>query len=186
MFKRFHQDRHGAAAVEFALLGLVALTLILETMQVGFFFCCSVFLERATDKAMRAIQIGTVSAQGMSADQFRLNVFCAALPLGMSCSRVILDIRTANVGTSPAGYYAFVKSDRSGLQPLPMDNSKTSFCPGAPSVHVFLQSFYAMPTISPFWTALSSVSWNGENVHFVAQTSVFKNEPFEHSYAATC
>lgn len=168
------------------MLGLVCLLLIFETMQVGLFFCCSVFLERAVDQATRAIQTGTVAMQNMSATQFRTQILCAALPIGMPCSNVVVDIRSASVGTSPAGYYTFIKANRSGLQSLQMDNTRTSFCPGNQGTHIVLQAFYAMPTFSPFWMALSSVPWNGGNAYFVQQTSAFKNEPFGPSNAATC
>ena len=65
-----------------------------------------------------------------------------------------------------------------------MDDTKTAFCPGSSGSYVYVQVYYAMPTVSPVWRALAT-TWNGAAVHFIGTSAAFKNEPFQ-STATGC
>ncbi len=185
-WRRFLTATTGSAAVEFALVGGVAILLVVEAMQAGLYFFVSASLDRATAKAARQILTGGVSGQSLTAAQFRSQVLCPLLPSMMPCSNVITNIQTVPEGTSPNGFYSFVNSDQSGIIVPAMDNNKTSYCIGTTGSYVYIQVFYAMPTVSPAWTALSSASWNGGAVHFVGAYAAFKNEPFQAAAQGTC
>ncbi len=175
---RLIADRRASAAVEFGFLGLLSFTLILEIMQVGLYFYSAFALERATEKSARLILTGALASKNLSADMFRTTVLCPFLPAGLLCSNVITNIVTVAEDVAPAGYYSFVKADKSGVIWPQMDNSKTSFATGTECSYVYAQVFYAMPVVSPVWRAMSSTLWNGGYVHFVSASSVFRNEPY--------
>lgn len=181
-------DNSGSAAIEFGLVGVVIILLVIEAMQVGFYFYTEAVVERATSKAARQILTGGVANQSLSADQFRANVLCPLLAPGISCSSIVTNIQTVSEGTSPGGFYAFVNANQTALVKPAMDNTKTAFCPGQNGSYVFLQVYYAMPVFSPTWLALGSTTWNGSTVHFISSTAAFKNEPFQigTQSASTC
>ena len=182
------RDRSGSVAVEFGFVGLLIVLLVLETVQAGFYFYSSAALERASTRSARQILTGSIANQGMTADDFRTKVLCPLLASGMRCSSVVTNIQTVSESLSPGGFYNYVNASQTGLITPAMDNTKTTFCPGQNGSYVYVQVYYAMPTFSPFWLALASTSWNGLNVHFIASTAAFKNEPFQLGslYSGTC
>ena len=173
------RDTSATAAIEFGMVGVLIILLVVETMQAGLYFYTAASLEFATNKAARQILTGAVSSQGLTAAQFRTQVLCPLLPAAMSCSSVITNLRTVAEDVYPNGFYAFVKTDQSGINQPTMDNTQTSFCPGAAGAYVYLQVFYAMPVVSPTWKIVASTLWNGSAVHFVGAASAFENEPFQ-------
>lgn len=85
------RDRAGASALEFALVGPIALTMILATIQISLIFQTQLTLDFALASGARQVQIGTI----VSADQYRSFV----------CSRVsgMPDCQTALNIVSKAG-----------------------------------------------------------------------------------
>jgi Flp pilus assembly protein TadG len=175
----FGRDRRGAAAVEFAMIGVLCIGLIVETMQAGLYFYTSASLERATGKAVRQIMTGSVSGQSLTAAQFRSTVLCPMLPAAMSCANIITNISTVSEDVAPNGFYSFVNATQSAVIPPTMDNTQTSFCAGTTSSVIYAQIYYAMPVISPVWRAIAATNWNGKSVAFVNSAAAFKNEPFQ-------
>ena len=176
---RFRRDHVGSVAVEFALVGLLCIELIVETMQAGLYFYTSASLEFATGKAMRQIMTGSVNGQGLTAAQFRSNVLCPLLPGAMSCANIVTNINTVAEDVAPNGFYSFVNTAQSAVLTPAMNNTQTSFCTGTTSSVIYAQVFYAMPLISPIWRALAPGSWNGSPAYFVSSAAAFKNEPFQ-------
>ena len=174
----FRRDRRGSAAVEFAIVGLLAIEFVLETMQVGYYFYTSASLESATNKATRQIMTGAVSAAGYTAAQFRSNVLCPLLPGAMACGSVVTNIQSVSEDVAPNGFYAFVNASQSAVVMPTMNNAQTTFCSGSTGSVIYAQVYYAMPVFSPAWRALAT-TWNGNPVHFVTAASAFKNEPFQ-------
>lgn len=78
---------------------------------------------------------------------------------GLSCGNIVTSLQTALIGNGYPGYTAFVKSDLSSLVPVAMDNGQTSYCVGAPGAYQYLQTFYAVPLISPVWRTTVGVKW---------------------------
>ena len=183
---RLSRDDRGAAAVEFALIGLACLLLIIETMQAGLYFYTSASLDTATTKAMRQVMTGKVTNSGLTAAQFRSTVLCPLLPTAMSCSNVISNLQPVSEAVSPGGFYAFVNATQTGTISPTMDTTQTSFCPGTTGGVVYAQIFYAMPVFSPFWRLVNSTNWNGSLVHFVSSAAAFKSEPYPTSQQPAC
>jgi Flp pilus assembly protein TadG len=174
---RLSADSSAIAAIEFAIVVPVFLILVVETMQLGYYFYASAALSRATTAAAREILTGSVTNQGLTAAQFRTQILCPLLPGSMSCANIVTNVQTVPEATSPGGFYAFVNAAKNGLTQPAMDNARTSYCPGAPGSYVVVQVYFAMPVMSPIWVAMAT-SWNGGLVHFVSAVAAFKNEPF--------
>ncbi len=175
---RLATERSGVSAAEFALVVPAFLLLVIETLQLGLYFYTSASLDHATSDAARQILTGAVSQAGLTAAQFRTQVLCPALPGSMSCANIVTNILDVPEATSPGGFYTYLNASQTGITPPAMDNTKTSFCPGSTGSYVYIQVYYAMPVLSPIWTA-TAVNWNGSNVHFVSASAAFKNEPFQ-------
>jgi Flp pilus assembly protein TadG len=174
----------GVAAIEFAMVAPVLILLVIETLQIGFYFYTSATLNDATQHAARQILVGAVEQQGLTAAQFRSQILCPQLPASMSCSNVITNISNVAEGLNPNGFYAFVNPNQTAIVQPTMNNNQTSFCPGSTGSYIYIQVYYAMPLISPIWIAIGSTNWNGGSVHFVSAYAAFKNEPFSGSQSS--
>ena len=174
----FGRERKAAAAVEFALVALLALELLIEGMQAGMYFYTSAGVERATSKAVRQILTGAVNSAGYTAVQFRANVLCPAISAtNLSCSNVITNIQTVSEAVSPGGFYTLLNSSQTALTRPPLDNSQTIYCAGTSQSYVFVQILYAMPVFSPIWRAFAT-TFNGSPSFVVQSSAAFRNEPF--------
>jgi Flp pilus assembly protein TadG len=176
---RFIGERSAVAAIEFAMVAPILILLIIEILQIGFYFYTSATLNYATNAAARQIRVGAVATSSETAAQFKTN-FCSYLSGAMPCANVIQSLYTVPEGVSPAGFYAFLNTTQTGLAP-PQTNTAipATFCPGQPGSVVYVQSYYAMPVFSPIWFAVASQNFNGSIVHFVLATAAFKNEPYQ-------
>jgi Flp pilus assembly protein TadG len=174
---RFARERSAVSAIEFAMIAPVLILLVIETLQIGFYFYTSASLNYVTRSAGRQIQVGSVAQQNLTAAQFQNNL-CGLLPGTMSCANVITNVFGVPEALSPNGFYAFLNASQTGLAPPLTNNANASFCPGSPGAVVYVQVYYGMPVFSPIWLAIASQSWNGATVHFVLATTAFKNEPY--------
>ncbi len=185
VFAAFRRNDLGSVAIEFAMIGGTAIVMVVEIMQAGLFFYEETSLRNATARSMRQVVTGAVSAQGLTAAQFRTTILCPQLPAVMSCANVITNVRSVSEDVSPNGFYAFVNANQSGIVAPAMDNTQTGFCSGSTGSVIYAQVYYAMPVFSPAWR-LSSVMWNGIRTHFVSAAAAFKNEPFPSSQSQGC
>ena len=179
------RDPRGSVAIEFALVGGIAVLMVVAILQVGFYFYVSASLENATSRAMRQVMTGAVGAGSLTAAQFRTSVLCPLLPAAMSCNNIITNLQTVSEGAAPNGFYQFVNASQSWVVPPTMNNVQTTFCTGSAGTVVYAQVYYAMPIIVPALLGSVSTSWNGQSVYFVGSYAAFKNEPFQGN-AGTC
>ena len=181
--RRFGDDDSGTVAIEFAMVGSLVIALILETMQGGLFLYQQAALERATASAARQIMVGNASTSSLTSAQFQTQIVCASLPAAMSCANISLDSEVVSQDVAPNGFYAFAKSDMSGLVPMP-SQSATTFCTGASGSVVYLRVSYTGRTLSPAWTAIAKANGttlNGAPAYRVTSYAAFRNEPFQGS-----
>ena len=176
--RAFVRDSGAAAAVEFALIALVSLELLTETMQAGLYFYTSAGLERATSKSARQILTGSVNNAGYTAAQFLTNVVCPYIgATNLSCTNVISNVQTVSEAVSPGGYYTLVNAGQTALVRPPLNNQQTSYCTGGAQSYVVVQLLYAMPVFSPIWRAFAT-TFNGQASYILQSTATFRNEPF--------
>ncbi|RYB05348.1 TadE/TadG family type IV pilus assembly protein [Lichenibacterium ramalinae] len=174
----FTADARGAVAVEFALVGMLTVGLVLEALQGGLYLYQRSEIERVTALAARQVMIGAAASSGLTAAQFLQQDVCAALPSGMSCANVTVDLETVSQAASPGGFYVYANADMSGPVPMP---STGTYCAGSPGSVMYLRVSYRSVAISPAWRALASSSGTtigGTPAYSVTAYTAFRNEPF--------
>ncbi|MDB5647221.1 TadE/TadG family type IV pilus assembly protein [Methylobacterium sp.] len=177
--RNFRRASHGATAVEFALVMPLFVLILVEILQGGLYIFCYAALEKATADASRTVMLGALTNSSNTASGFRASVVCSNLIAGLSCNNIVTSLQTTTLSGSGLGYSKFVSADEKSLVVVPMDNSKTDYCTGAPGTYGYLQVFYAVPAFSPIWIALGSTTqWNGARVVFTRAAVAFRNEPF--------
>ena len=179
--RQFRSDVRGVVAVEFAMIGMLIIELILETMQGGLTLYQQGEIERVTALASRQVLVGTSGSGSMTAAQFAQQVICPTLSKAMTCSNVVVDSQTVSEAAQPGGFYTFVKSDLSNLVAPPTNQGSASFCTGASGAVVYMRVTYLAPAISPAFRAYASATGstvNGVLVHPVTAYAAFRNEPF--------
>jgi Flp pilus assembly protein TadG len=93
--RRLPLAREGSTAVEFALIALPFFALLVAILQVGIVFLAQHELETAVEKASRDLLTGQTQAANATQAQFAASV-CANLPALFTCSRIMVDLRTAS------------------------------------------------------------------------------------------
>ncbi len=106
-------DRRGATAVEFALVGSLFIMTVLFVMVAGAIFYIGEVVDYATTAAARDILTGTAQANSATLGTFTQSV-CNRLPPGIQCNNLVINLYVVPEATQPAGYYAYVKSDLTG------------------------------------------------------------------------
>ncbi len=185
--RQLFADRSGATAVEFALVAAPMLLTVMAVLQSGLFVYFSGQLDHATQAAARQILTGSVQNATTSASDFRTKILCPLLPSVMSCSSVIVNLQAFSGGSYPSGFNAFVNASQTGIILPPLDNTKTTFCPGTPQLpgagqqfpqYVYLQVYYAMPLFGSVWLPVTTTTYNGKTVKLIGSSAAFRNEPF--------
>jgi Flp pilus assembly protein TadG len=181
----FVKGRRGATAVEFALVAVPFLAMMFEIFQNAMFVYFSGALDQATISSARQIMTGSVQNQSLTAAQFRSQILCPALPVAMSCNNVVVNLQTFSEADFPGGFYSFINASQTGIIVPPLDNTKTSFCPGSDGQYVYLQVFYAMPFPGIGWLPVVTTTFNGKTVRLVAAAAAFRNEPYQATSSPT-
>jgi Flp pilus assembly protein TadG len=176
LLRSFIKGRSAATAVEFGLIILPFLAMMLEILQNAYFVFVSGSLDQATIAAARKIMVGAVQNQGLTAAQFRTQILCPMLPVSMSCNDIVVNIQNYS---EASGYNAFLNKAQTAIVIPPLDNTKTSFCPGGTGEYVYVQVFYAMPLIIAGWLPVTTNTFNGSKVRLVSAAAAFKNEPYQ-------
>jgi Flp pilus assembly protein TadG len=179
--RQFLNERNAMAAVEFAIIGAPLLLTIVAIFQSALFVYNSSRLDAATHAAARQIITGSVQKGGLTAAQFRTNL-CSQLPVTIPCSSVIVNLQTFSEASFPGGFYSFVNGTQTAIIVPPLDNTKTSFCPGGSGEYVYLQVFYAMPLLGTVWLPAITTTFQGQTVSLVSAAAAFKNEPYTNPY----
>ncbi len=79
------RNTDGMAAVEFAMVSLPFFMMVFGLIVVGLYYFTTFTLENAVEQAARLIRTGQVQQQGMSADDFKLEV-CKRTPQYVDCN----------------------------------------------------------------------------------------------------
>jgi Flp pilus assembly protein TadG len=179
--RQFLNERKAVAAVEFAMIGAPLLLTIVAIFQSALFVYNSSRLDAATHAAARQIITGSVQAGNTTAAQFRTNL-CSLLPATIPCSSIIVNLQTFSEASFPGGFYSFVNGTQTAINVPPLDNTKTSFCPGGSGEYEYLQVYYAMPLLGTVWLPTTTTTFNGQPVKLASAAAAFKNEPYTATY----
>ena len=182
---RFLGNRQGVTAIEFGIISAPLLGLIFAIFQSAMAFLMQQGLRAALDNAARQVLTGQAQNNSGITDgaSFRDTLICgkSLLPSFMTCSQIVVDLRTytsfssmsaANVNSS------FLNSDGSGAQ----------YNSGNPCDIMIVRAAYPMQSFLPLITwgsayqMVQNVSglraYKGSMVQMLSAAAVFRNEPF--------
>ena len=181
----FARDDRGATAVEFAMVSVPFLGLLFAIFQTAYLFLVQQSVDAAATTGARNILTGqTMSSNLTTASAFATSVVCPNLPSFLSCSSLIIDVRSAS-STS----WSTLNTATDFL-----NSSSNKFCIGNPNDIVIVRIIYPVPAYLSIMTLSASLSQSGSMGKMTAgqslQTSTnnmvypimgiaaFKNEPF--------
>ncbi|MBP6013880.1 MAG: pilus assembly protein [Alphaproteobacteria bacterium] len=166
--RRFRRAKDGAAALEFAVVGLPFFLFMFAILDISLIFFASTTLENGIVSAARQIRTGQAQATNMTKDQFR-SLVCVEISMMLGCdSRLGIDVRK---------YAGFGNAQFDNV--LDQDGNLTGdfqFNPGDPGDVVVVRAFYTWPVLTPI---VGEAFQNMAGGHRLVETSIaFRNEPF--------
>lgn len=167
---RFVRNRDGAAAIEFAIVGLPFIVMLFAVLETAIVFFAGQVMETAVADASRLILTGQTQ-QGQSAEDFK-QAICDRTGNLFNCEEnLFVNVRVIDQFSRPQ---APVQQDDDGQRTL--DTSGFTFDPGQGGDLVMVQAVYEWPVvINLFGFNLADMS-NGKRL--LMSTSTFRNEPF--------
>jgi Flp pilus assembly protein TadG len=168
ILRRFHRNRRGSAAVEFALVAPIFFAVLFAIIELSLVFFASQILETVTQDTARLVMTGQAQTASYTQEQFK-NAVCAKLTVMFDCANgVAIDVQS---------YKTFALIDVTD----PIDSGKNfvapnNYLPGGPGDIVVVRLFYKWPL---FVTGLGfNVSNIGSNQRLLTATAAFQNEPY--------
>lgn len=165
--------------MEFALVGSAFIMTTLFVMVVGVIFYIGEVIDYATSAAARDILTGTAQANSATVATFTQSV-CNRLPAGITCGNLVVNLYVVPEATQPAGYYAFVKADQSGLLTPALTPGSGQFTLGKRGDYQYLQVVYPITFMPSAFAAMLSggATFNGKPAFLATATAAFRNELF--------
>ncbi len=167
-FRRHLADRSGSAAVEFALLVPLVLSLLFSVFEAGWIMTQSIMLDRGLSRASRAVQIGTTS---MNYTQYKQKV-CAEAFILADCEK---SLRLELTPIDTAADFPTTETpcvDRSvAIDPV------TSYEAGKTSQLVFARACFVVDPLTPGIGYGLSVPKDNTGAMRLTSSFAFVNEP---------
>lgn len=177
--RRFHGNRRGSAAVEFALVAPVFFALLFAIIETAIMFFASQVLETITQNSARVVltgqaQSGSVAscAVGGVATACTQATFksyaCSQIPALFDCNSLYVDVES---------YSSFSSVTlASHVDATGNFDTNMGYSPGNPGDIVVIRLFYQWPL---FVTGLGyNISNVAGNKRLLVATAAFKNEPY--------
>ena len=169
----FRHASQGTTAIEFGAVAFPFIMIIMFILFVSLILFYRTTLDYATQKAARALMVGTPQTTGQTATQFRSNTLCPYLTLVFfDCTKLTINLVTVTETAEPTAYVNFVTPDLSAiLVPPPSIN----YCPGVGSSYEVLEVLYPLPVYLSLFAAAPNVV---QGQFLLLSTATFRNEPF--------
>ncbi len=163
----FGDDEKGSVAVEMGLIALPFFAFLFALIETTLIFFASVAMEGAMEDAARMVRTGVAHEDGMTAEQFKIEI-CSRSPLFFNCDQSLtVDVRTFD----EFGTVDFTDPlDENGN----LANNFQYNIGGAGEV-VLVRAFYVWDVMTPVGIGLENMA--GGN-RLLAASAVFRNEPF--------
>jgi Flp pilus assembly protein TadG len=177
VWRRFHRNGRGSAAVEFALVAPVFFALLFAIIETAIMFFASQALETMTQESARLILTGQAQTQSLTQAQFK-NYVCSQIPVvGLfTCANVYVDVESypSATGTSCSTFSNVVINSQIDTNGSFINNMQYS--PGGPGDIVIVRLFYQWPLY------VTGLGYNIANLsgskRLLAATAAFCNEPY--------
>lgn len=169
-YRRLAADRHGATAIEFALVFLPFVAMLLGILNIALIFFTQQLLETAAERSARQLMTGQAQKAGMSQPQYKA-VVCGFLPAYINCGRLVVDVRTLAQFSDASS--ATITYDRNGN---PTSNGQ--YQPGAANTIVMAQVIYPWLGSGSMPLGFTIGGPNGPLTQLRA-TTVFRTENFQ-------
>jgi Flp pilus assembly protein TadG len=189
-FRRFRNNRDGAAAIEFALLAIPFLMLTFATIETFIAFTGEQLMANAVDTMARKIRTGEITfglgkATDVTEVEFRQQ-FCEEISILSMCSdteaatpaKLYLDVRQfASFADMPRGVPKVSSADYSDL-----DTSEFAFSPGGPDTSNMVRAYYRWQVITdlvrPYITNIRPGGTVLPTDFLIVSTAAFQNEEY--------
>jgi Flp pilus assembly protein TadG len=167
---RRRAPREGAAAVEFAMVGLPFLFMMFAILELGLVFVVDSVLENAVIETGRLVRTGEAQNQGLTAATFKTRL-CARMSIFQSscASQASVDVREIPQFDDPN---------------VPDPTAGGSFSPaglnyddGGPGSLMLVRVWYRQPLVTPFLQ--QGLSRLNDGKAMMTATTAFRNEPFD-------
>lgn len=164
--RKADRTREGAAAVEFAFVGLPFFMLIFAIFELAIALSVNSMLDNAVSSSARLVRTG--QAADMDQDDFVAAICSQMVVMANSCpDRLSIDVRPV-VSFSPIAPPAIVDGE--------FDDSATGFNAGGARNLMVVRAWYQHPLVTPFMQQALSRLDNG--AYLMQSTSAFRNEPY--------
>lgn len=163
--RRLQRDTRGVVAIEFAFVVLMLIALILASIVMSLVYLTQTVLDSIADDMSRPLLLG----QAPNMAGFRTQA-CASLPVYMSCSRLLINVKVVSQLSSASMDIPAVSVDASGNV-----SASTTYEPGSAGSIVVMQLLYVMPVPQGIGGFDAGTLANGETL--LVSTSVIKVEP---------
>jgi len=156
--RRFHHDRSGAAAVEFALIAPIFLVLLCGIIENGLILFTQAAMDNGTRDAARVILLGNATQTAFKA------AFCATAGALVPCDKIQINVQSTAKFSSLS---SALQTDANG------NMLNTQFNPGANSQDVLIQVGYNRPFLVPLIG-----TFTGRNSELLLSTTAIRSEPY--------
>jgi len=176
------ENRDGATAIEFAILGIPFFALLFGIIEISILFLVTSTTHHAVAEVSRQVRTGEFQSSGGGADEFKAAICTAMVGVG-NCDNLRVDVVSSSSGqfvdlslpVSPAtcsGTPSEIEACESADPDLPADVYNDT--DGGDVVIVRVQYVHQLSVPNEL-TRLSNASGN---THVITATTAFKNEPF--------
>ncbi|MBU6405658.1 MAG: pilus assembly protein [Alphaproteobacteria bacterium] len=168
--RRAGQDRSGATAVEFALIGAPFVLTLMALAEVAVIGLVQSNLDLAMTETARRIRTGEIQQAGLTAADIR-NEVCSSMGriLPVDCGGdLFVDVRRFDAFTEVA--------DGDPADDGLIEEAEMAFDPGDPSDIVLVRGFYQHQVFTPFFQDIFGNIDGGQRVMYSA--FLFRNEPW--------
>ena len=187
LLRAIRRDKTAGAAIEFALIAPMVISLILATLQLVLVFLAQAALETACEGSARYVLTGQAQTnfQGVydsnnnlitTPQQQFYNYVCAQMPSFMGCGYLFADVTSgASYSTVTLGEPTWTFDSKGNV------TNTFSYNPGTQGAIVVVRLYYFWPVISIFGFNITSVTdTNAKNTMYdvLIATSVAKTEGY--------
>jgi Flp pilus assembly protein TadG len=166
--RRFRRNRHGSAAVEFAMVAPMFIALLFAILESAMVFFASQVLETVTQDSARMIMTGQEQSNAKTKVDFKA-VVCSKVNALFDCANgITVDVQSA----SQFGTISLTSPIDASCNYSPPNN----YLPGGPGDTVVVRLFYQWPI---FVTSLGfNLSCGSSGKRVLTATAAFQNEPY--------